>query len=48
MIWGGVDGPVQDLESPEVTQKEVLGQPEGCLEVGKIEWKRLSWQCPQL
>ena len=50
---GWVEGLEQDLESlhlwsPEVTQKDVLGQPEGCLGVGKVEGKGLSWQCPQL
>ena len=50
---GWLEGLEQDLESlhlwsPEVTQKDVLGQPEGCLGVGKVEGKGLSWQCPQL
>ena len=48
VVWGGVDGLEHDLESPEVAQKDVLGQSEGCLGLGKVEGKRLSLQCPQL
>ena len=48
MVWGGVNGLEQDLESPQVAEKDVLGQPEECRGLEKVEGKRLSLQFPQL